>query len=237
MNLPLSRIHALCLALLLPCAACAKDPLPAGQFAAADVAATSDAAGLGDGATADDGPADSAGGADTAAVDAAAEVAAGPTCHAALECLIAKKQWQPGQPPPDKAACTKGMSDDEAMQMDAVLGCVDGQCGKELDAWDKGGPPELAVLNQCLMVKCPTPLAVCVGGQGDKTCADAVKCLMGCTTLDKACVTPCLAPTAEKQAQKAGAFLECVLAVCTLDKLATCNPPMSCLLKCPELGG
>lgn len=221
-------------------AGCAKDAPPASQFASADTSPAGSDAALADSAGDTAGPIDSA---DTAATgpDGVAETAdtaqAGPTCQVALDCLVAKKSWQPGQPPPDKLACTKGMAVDESEQMDAVTACVAQKCATELSAWDKGGQPELATLHLCMVGKCPVPLAICAGGHGDETCGDALKCLSGCGALEQACTAACLANTTENQAKKTGTFLECMFLTCKPEQVSTCSPPMQCVMSCPEVGG
>lgn len=221
--------NAICLGLAL--AACSQSVPAEGAFANAD-AANSEVA-----------PIDSTGSDATAAADAAAETAAdqtaaGPSCQQALDCLIAAKAWQPGKPPPQLGTCTKGMNSAETAEMDALLGCIDQHCAKELDAWDKGGGAELPPLQLCLVGKCSAPVATCMGGHGNHSCATALKCMMTCSPTDQTCSSTCLAPTTEEGSKKAGNFLACVFTSgCTPDKMATCNIPLSCGLKCPELAG
>lgn len=237
----IAPLFALCVFLGI---GCAKDAPPASQFASADALAGSSDAALGDANDAasplDSGdtgviPVDA--GPDGVAADTTDTAEPGPTCQAALDCLVAKKSWLPGQPPPVTLACTKGMAVGESEQMDAVTACVGQKCAAELGAWEKGGQPELVALHLCLTGKCPVPLSICAGGHGDKTCGDALKCLAGCGALEQACTAACLANTTENQAKKTGAFLECMFLTCKPEQLSTCTPPMQCVLSCPEVAG
>lgn len=170
--------------------------------------------------------------------DSAPDAASGPSCQQALDCLIAAKQWQPGKPPPQLASCTKDMSAAESAEMDGLLACIDANCAKELDTWDKGGAAELSALHVCLIGKCPAAVTSCMGGHGTATCATALKCMLTCMPTDEACNTGCLQPTSDEAAKKAGNFLTCVFANgCSPDKMASCTIPLSCGLKCPELAG
>lgn len=217
---------------------CSQDVPAASSFANAD-ATNADAAALdGPGADATT-PGDTTSVLDTAdTADALADAPSGPSCQQALDCLIAAKQWQPGKPPPQLASCTKDISAGESAEMDALLGCIDQNCAKELDTWDKGGAAELQALHVCLIGKCPVPVTACMGGHGADNCATALKCMLTCMPTDESCNTKCLQPTSDEAAKKAGNFLTCVFSNgCSPDKMATCTIPLSCGLKCPELAG
>ena len=231
---------------LLLFAACGNSVPDSSQFGAADTANSGDGGGLGDSAvTADSsgGPSDSsptdAGPIDAGTSDAGApDAGASPTCFEALNCLLEKKQWTPGKAPPKDGSCMAGMVDDEAMQSDALVGCVQTTCKTEFDAWDKGGAGQLNSLYGCMIEKCAEPLATCVGGEGDKNCADAVKCLQACPPLDKECTVPCMRPTSAYQSKKTGKLLACVFQKCTLATLTTCPIDQSCAIAhCLELAG
>lgn len=232
-------------------AGCDSTPVDPSEFAGAssdaapEVGSLADTSSTADSTTADSTTADSAT-ADSSSADAQPSetsgttgdsAAAGPACHAALSCLVAKKLWTKGGPPPRNLACTKDMTADETAQMDAVTTCAAKACGDELDAWDKGGAAEQNALYKCLISQCTTKMAHCIGGHGATTCAKAIQCLNKCGTFNEPCATGCVAPTSEPHAGKTGAFLECVLAKCDVDKLATCDIPLSCAIYCPELGG
>lgn len=219
----------------LAAAGCSQDVPAQSAFASADGAAA-DGAALGSDAAA--GAADTAAGAADSAAGDATGSPAGPSCQQALDCLIAAKQWQPGTPPPQLAACTKGMVAAERDEMDGLLGCIDLHCAKELDTWDKGGAAELPALQLCLSGKCPLAVSVCLGGHGAENCAKAIQCMASCLPTDQACNATCLAPTSDAAAAKAGQFFACVFASgCTPQTMATCTIPLSCGLKCPELAG
>ena len=183
---------------------------------------------------ADGGPVD-AGAPDAGPTDTAAK---GATCYEALNCLLEKKQWRPGKPPPKDGTCMAGMVDEEAMQSDALVGCVQTACKAEFDAWDTAGATKLDQLFGCMIEKCTEPLATCVGGEGQKSCADAVKCLQACPPLDKTCTVPCMQPTSPYQSTKTGKLLACFFKTCTLATLATCAKDQNCAIAhCLELAG
>ena len=227
-----------CLVAAAAASGCSQDVPGASAFASAD-AANADTAGLDGSATDAATPGDTSAPVDTAvAGDSQADAQSGPSCQQALDCLIAAKQWQPGKPPPQLASCTKGISAAESAEMDSLLGCIDQNCAKELDIWDKGGATELQALHVCLIGKCPVPVTACMGGHGADNCATALKCMLGCMPTDESCNTKCLQPTSDEAAKKAGNFLTCVFANgCSPDKMASCTIPLSCGLKCPELAG
>ena len=253
MSQPTPRIPAL---VLLACGVvagslqgCAKDTPDDQAFSTADTAAPADSGAVGDAvAAADTGDPDSAG---NSAGDSAAAADTGPTgnadadagtpgklCGEVLKCVLTAKSWKPGKPVPKDTTCTKGVVGQEATDLDALLGCADKGCVKEVDAWDKGGDAQLPALYACLIDNCANPLAVCVGGQGKGNCGDALKCLNKCTPTDRACTLPCMENTTGAQAIKAGAFLQCVLDGCGgLAKLPACDIPLTCGLKCPEVAG
>jgi hypothetical protein len=122
-------------------------------------------------------------------------------------------------------------------QVDALLACVDEKCKAEFDAFDQGGAGELGLLYLCLIEKCSSPAAVCIGGEGTGDCGEALYCMSACSPLDQGCTVPCLQATSEEQSQKTGKFLQCVFETCTLQTLPVCDIPTSCVLKCPELAG
>ena len=135
-------VHATSRYLLLLCcgilAACSSSVPDSSQFGSADGVGGTDvgfqaditAAGTDSAVAADAGPVD-AGPADVAV--------AGATCYAALNCLLEKKQWRPGKAPPKDGTCMAGMEDEETMQSDALVGCVQTACKAQFDAWDSGG--------------------------------------------------------------------------------------------------
>lgn len=168
-------------------------------------------------------------------VEAEVEGPAGPTCAESLQCLVDLKNWEPGKPL-DQGACLEGISDDEMEQVDGLLSCVDTNCLAEFEAFDGGGDTELTALYLCMIDKCATSISVCIGGQGEDNCADAIFCLNGCNPVDMTCTIPCLEDTDEEQSLKAGKFLQCALDACGgMEQLPACDIPMSCGLKCPEL--
>lgn len=226
------RLLGVALAACAAAAGCSQQVPAANAFAQAD-------AGAGDTGTVDANGGDTAAAGDAAgSADTAADIPAGPSCQQALDCLIAAKQWQPGKPPPQLASCTKDMTASESAEMDALLGCIDQHCAAQLDSWDKGGAAELQALHLCLIGKCPLPVTSCMGGHGAANCASALTCMLTCVPTDEGCNTKCLQPTSDSAAVKAGQFLACVFASgCTPDKMASCNIPLSCGLKCPELAG
>ncbi len=168
--------------------------------------------------------------------ESAPEIAAGPTCYEGLHCLVDMKTWSPGKPIP-QGGCLEGISDAEMTQVDDLLSCVDSKCTAEFEAFDKGGAGELALLYVCIIEKCSSAAAICIGGQGDKDCGDALYCMSACSPLDQECTIPCLAATSEAQSEKTGKFLDCVFKSCALESLPTCDIPTACVLKCPELAG
>jgi hypothetical protein len=171
--------------------------------------------------------------------EATAEVDApdGPTCAEGLQCLVDLKNWEPGQPL-DQGACLEGISDGEMEQVDGLLTCVDDNCIAEFEAFEDGGDTELAALYLCMIDKCATDISVCIGGQGEENCADAIFCLSACNPLDMICTIPCLENTTEEQSEKAGKFLQCALDDCGgMEQLPACDISMACGLKCPELAG
>lgn len=245
-------------AALLGSTGCGQDVPPSSEFGSADSGAGGDLGSLSDttvgdagsddvgttfvGPATDAGVADASGGAKDAgapAKDTAASQDAGgsPTCYEALNCLLEKKEWTPSKPPPEDGACMKGMVESETKQADELVACVHTECKTQFEAWESGGPTELNALYGCMIEKCALPLAVCVGGEGDKKCGEAVKCLQACPPLDKTCTVPCLRPTTDYESEKTGKILACVLKKCPLDTLATCKPDSGCIVHCMSFIG
>ncbi len=180
---------------------------------------------------------DSGSGAETAAPDTAPELPAvtGPTCFEALTCLVDMKNWQ-GGPIPSESDCLQAIDDEEMGDVDALLGCMDTQCTDEFTAFDSGGDLELGALYLCIIERCAEPTAICIGGQGEDDCGDALWCLAGCNPYAQGCTTACISETSQAQAEKTGRFLQCVLDVCPLAEVGTtCDVPTACALKCPEI--
>ncbi|MBM4352402.1 MAG: hypothetical protein FJ109_01180 [Deltaproteobacteria bacterium] len=168
---------------------------------------------------------------------ASEEVFAGPTCYEGLQCLVDMKTWTPGKPIP-QGGCLEGISESEMAQVDDLMGCVGDHCKAEFEAFDQGGAAQLSLLYVCLIEKCALPTAVCIGGHGDKNCADALYCMAACPPLDQGCTIPCLQPTSVAQSQKTGKFLDCVFQECTLQTLSGCDAMTSCaVFNCMELAG
>ncbi|MFH1531501.1 MAG: hypothetical protein ABIK09_12305 [Pseudomonadota bacterium] len=158
----------------------------------------------------------------------------GPTCYEALTCLVDLKNWT-GGPPPSESDCLQGIDDQEMGDVDALLGCLDTQCAGEFVAFEEGGDLELGALYLCLINHCAEPASVCIGGQGEDSCGDALWCLAGCNPYAQGCTTSCIAQTSQAQAEKTGKFLQCVLDVCPLAEFEMDCVPASCALKCPEV--
>ncbi len=218
---------------------CGNTVPPASEFGNADGATGADQGTIGDSVVADTDKttADTAAKDDDVTTPPEDVASAAPTCFEALNCMLEKKEWTPGKPPPKDGSCMKGMVDEETLQADELVGCVQTKCETEFDAWDTGGAPQLNALFGCMIEQCAEPLAVCVGGEGKEDCAYAVKCLQACPPLDKACTVPCMQPTTHVQSQKTGKLLACIFEKCTLAGLATCTPDTTCVIKhCMALG-
>jgi hypothetical protein len=161
----------------------------------------------------------------------------GPTCYEGLQCLIDMKNWQPGMPL-DEGECLEGISDTEMGEVDVLLTCVDEQCLTEFEAFENGGTAQLAALYLCEIDNCTEQSSVCIGGQGEDNCSDAVMCLTACGPADMDCIVPCLENTTHEQSVKTGKFLKCIIDDCGgLKQVPECDYPLSCGLKCPELAG
>lgn len=210
-------------------------PAPAWHGAAsADAAAASDggvledAGALADGAAASDGAGDAAtaGDPDATGVDAGP----GPSCAQALTCVVkARKALAPDV----AAACTAQLSESEGQQMAALMTCTEGACKTPFEAWANGGlPADEAAVYTCLIEKCPSHLAICIGGHGQHSCPTALACLGGCPPNDSPCTIKCLESTSEPQALKTGNYLSCLFATCTLATAPTCPVKTSCGIKC-----
>ncbi len=160
----------------------------------------------------------------------------GPSCYEALTCLVDLKNWHGGPVGPSESDCLEGISDTEMDDVDAYLGCVEARCSAEFVAFEAGGDAELDILYLCVMEKCAETTALCIGGQGQADCGDAIWCLADCDPYMYNCTTACIAETSEAQAEKTGKFLQCVLDVCPLAEVGTtCDVPTACALKCPEV--
>lgn len=159
----------------------------------------------------------------------------GPTCYEALTCLVNLKNWSGGEAIPSESDCLAGIGDVEMGDVDGVLGCVDTQCADEFIAFEDGGDLELGALYLCLINRCALPTSVCIGGQGEDDCGEALWCLAGCDPFNQGCTTACIADTSQAQAEKTGKFLECVLDACPLEDFDMDCVPTSCALKCPEV--
>ena len=168
----------------------------------------------------------------------AEEVAQGKNCYEALTCLTEYKEWTPGTSLPE-TPCLEGIEEPEMIQVDGVNGCMHQQCNDEFEAWKAGGAGDESLLYLCLIEKCSDPSAVCIGGQGEDTCADALKCMAKCQPLDQECTVPCLVETSDYQSEKTGKFLECVFASCALSDLGNCSDVQTdCAMEfCLELAG
>lgn len=236
--------------LLASAAGCSSEVPAPNQFATStDGTGAQDAGGLGDAGaladgraldaaqppdatkTADTGAAD-AGAADTGAVDAGGS----PTCFEALDCLLKKKLWKPGDTLPTTGDCMSGIEDSEAMEADALLGCVKTACKTEFDAFYEGTQAQLPALYACMIEQCSKPIAVCVGGEGKATCVESLQCMQKCTPLDDTCTLPCLKSTTPYQSQKTGGVLECIFKDCKLATLSLCPVLQTCGAQC-YLGG
>lgn len=159
----------------------------------------------------------------------------GPTCFEALTCLVDLKNWSGGEVIPSESDCLDDIDDQEMGDVDALLSCVDAKCSEEFVAFEGGGDLELGALYLCIMEDCAESAAVCIGGQGEDDCSDALWCLAGCNPYAQGCTTGCIAETSQTQAEKTGKFLQCVLDVCPLADFQMSCVPASCALKCPEL--
>ena len=105
----------------------------------------------------------------------------------------------------------------QAIETDALLGCMSTECQPQYDAWRAAGPgaPELGILYGCLINSCAKAISVCVGGGGTGDCGDALWCLNDCAgPTDEACNLACLADTDDYQSGKTGDFLDCIFAEC-----------------------
>ncbi len=176
---------------------------------------------------------------DSTATDVAeVEVVVGKNCYEAMTCLTEFKEWAPGISLPE-SPCLEGIEETEMIQVDGVNGCMHQHCNDEFEAWKVGGPGEESLLYLCLIEKCSNPSSVCIGGQGEDTCADALKCMAKCQPMDQECTVPCLVETSDYQSEKTGKFLECVFAECALSDLGDCYDVQSnCAMQfCLELAG
>ena len=167
-----------------------------------------------------------------------AEVLSGKNCYEAITCLTEYKEWTPGAALPE-TPCLEGIEEEEMIQVDGVNDCMHQECNDELEAWKVGGAGEESILYLCLIEKCSNPSSVCIGGQGEDTCADALKCMALCQPLDEECTVPCLVETSDYQSEKTGKFLECLFASCALSELGNCyEVQTTCAMQfCLELAG
>ena len=208
--------------------------VPEANAFAGDATAQDDTATALDSAPADSAPADSATTPDSGAVSDIAANA--PSCHVALACLLKQKLWKPGQPVPKTGDCMAGVEDDQAMEIDALLGCVKTTCKSEFDAFYDGTEAQLPALYGCMIERCSQSLSECVGGEGKANCLESLQCMQKCSPLDEACTLPCLKNSTPYQSKKLGGVLACIFKDCTLSGLATCGVLQSCGAQC-VLGG
>ncbi len=209
----------------LTVAACSGDVPSGAEFALDTGSAVADSGSIGDADTQT--TADS-----TVVLDASGS----PSCHAALDCLLQKKLWKPGDALPKSGDCMAGIKDDQAMEIDALLGCVKTVCKTEFDAFYAGTAAQLPAVYGCMIEQCAEPLVVCVGGEGASTCLESLQCMQQCSPTDASCTVPCLQATTPYQSKKLGGVMACIFKDCTLAGLPACSVLQTCGAQC-VLGG